>query len=267
MTDTFTTGDGLRLAYYVDDFTDPWTKPDTVLLLHAAMGSSKRWFQWVPPLMRRYRVVRLDFRGHGASQIPRPEDPFSLDLLVGDVVELLDHLGIERAHVVGSSAGGYVAQKLALRHPARVSTLALYASMPGLKTSHAPTWIPKIKALGMKAFLSETIAERFDASADPALVRWFIEEGGERDPDFIARWVLHMCTHYFMDEIHAIEALTLIVAPGGEKIGLATAYDEMKQRIPKSELIYYDTPAHNITDGYAQRCVEDLLDFLARHTY
>ena len=201
MTEILTTRDGLRLAYYVDDFTDPWTRPDTVLLLHAAMGSAKRWFQWVPPLLRRYRVVRLDFRGHGASQVPRPEAPFSLDLLVSDVVELLDRLGIERAHVVGSSAGGYVAQKLALQHPERVETLALYASMPGLKASHAPSWIPKIKALGMRRFLAETIAERFDATADPALVQWFIEEGGERDPDFISRWVLHMCTQHLVPEI------------------------------------------------------------------
>ena len=44
MNGTFSTADGLQLAYYVDDFTDPWRKPDTVLLLHAAMGSSRRWF-------------------------------------------------------------------------------------------------------------------------------------------------------------------------------------------------------------------------------
>ena len=43
----FNAKDGTRLAYYVDDFTDPWTQPDTVLLLHAAMGSSRRWFKWV----------------------------------------------------------------------------------------------------------------------------------------------------------------------------------------------------------------------------
>ena len=61
----FTTKDGLRLAYYVDDFTDPWRKPDTLLLLHAAMGNSQRWFQWVPKLARDYRVVRLDLRGPG----------------------------------------------------------------------------------------------------------------------------------------------------------------------------------------------------------
>jgi pimeloyl-ACP methyl ester carboxylesterase len=110
MNGTFSTADGLQLAYYVDDFTDPWRKPDTVLLLHAAMGSSRRWFQWVPPLSRRYRVVRLDLRGHGNSQIPKPTDDFSLSLLVSDALALLDLVGADRAHVVGNSAGGYVSQ-------------------------------------------------------------------------------------------------------------------------------------------------------------
>src|SRR5262249_30042976 len=65
----FTARDGLVLAYYVDDFTNPWTPAPTVLLLHAAMGSARRYFGWVPTLARRYRVVRLDLRGHGASAV------------------------------------------------------------------------------------------------------------------------------------------------------------------------------------------------------
>ena len=114
---TFTT-DRTRLAYYVDDFTDPWTQPETVLLLHAAMGNSRRWFKWVPKLARQYRVVRMDLRGHGASQVPAPEQEFSLALLVRDALELLDLLGVKSAHVVGNSAGGYVSQQLAIHHPA-----------------------------------------------------------------------------------------------------------------------------------------------------
>ena len=95
----FAAADGLKLAYYVDDFTDPWRTPDTLLLLHAAMGSALRWFNWVPRLARRYRVMRLDLRGHGNSAVPAPEQPFSLAHLVGDVLQLLDLAGgRERAH-------------------------------------------------------------------------------------------------------------------------------------------------------------------------
>lgn len=266
MNGTFTTTDGLKLAYYVDDFTDPWRKPDTVLLLHAAMGNSQRWFQWLPSLARRYRVVRLDLRGHGNSQIPKPTDDFSLALLVSDALALLDLVGADRAHIVGNSAGGYVSQQMAIKHPDRVKSLSLFGSTPGLKHSHAPTWIPRIKDIGLRQFLSDTIDERFDSSADPALVKWFIEQAGSNDPAFVARFVLHMCTHDFMNEVSAIRAPTLIVAAAGEKIGDASVYLEMNRRIAGSELVYYDTAAHNICDGYALRCTEDLMTFLKKHS-
>lgn len=265
MSHSFTTSDGLRLAYHVDDFTDPWRQPETLLLLHAAMGNSRRWFQWVPRLARRYRVVRLDLRGHGDSDIPEPSDPFSLSLLVCDALELLNLVGAERAHVVGNSAGGYVSQQLAIRHPDRVTTLALFGSTPGLKQSHAPSWIPRIQEVGLKTFLADTIEERFDSTADPELVKWFIEQAGSNDPAFIARFVLHMTTHDFMEDVSRIKAPTLIVAAGKEKIGHASAYREMNERIEGSELLYYDTSAHNICDGYATRCVDDLMSFLERH--
>jgi 3-oxoadipate enol-lactonase len=260
---TFKTRDGTQLAYYVDDFTDPWMKPDTLLLLHAAMGNSRRWFRWVPPLARRYRVVRMDLRGHGASQIPKESEPFSLDLLVSDTLELLDLVGARQAHVVGNSAGGYISQKLAINHPERVKTLSVYGSTPGLKNSHALTWIPKVKEVGLKKFLADTIDERFDANADPAMVKWFIEQAGSNDPGFIARFVTHMTTHDFMDDVGKIECPTLIVAAGKEKIGHASAYDEMHRRIGGSKLVLFDTGAHNICDGYPDRCVEGQLAFLS----
>src|SRR5437763_6607323 len=97
---SLTTSDGLALAYDIDDFTDPWRQAPTLLLLHAAMGSARRYFAWVPHLARDWRVVRLDLRGHGNSQVPPPERPLLLDRLVADVAELLDHLEIDSVHVV-----------------------------------------------------------------------------------------------------------------------------------------------------------------------
>src|SRR5260370_25768207 len=99
----FTTSDGLSLAYYVDDFTNPWQRPPTLLLLHAAMGSARRYFAWVPHLAREYRVVRLDLRGHGSSQVPPEGQPLSLERLVTDVAELLYHLRPESAHIAANS--------------------------------------------------------------------------------------------------------------------------------------------------------------------
>jgi 3-oxoadipate enol-lactonase len=117
MMQSLTTSDGNCIAYAIDDFTDPWRAPDTLLMLHAAMGSSKRWYAAVPSLCRHYRVVRMDLRGHGESQVPPAEPPLAMDRLVQDVRELLDHLGGGAAHIVGNSAGGYVARTWRWRRP------------------------------------------------------------------------------------------------------------------------------------------------------
>jgi esterase/lipase len=67
-----------------------------------------------------------------------------------------------------------------------------------------------------------------------------------------------------MDEVGKIKSPTLIVAAGKEQIGHASAYEDMHKRIKRSDLVYYDTAGHNICDGYAERCADDLLKFLER---
>ncbi|MGE5268286.1 MAG: alpha/beta fold hydrolase [Thiohalocapsa sp.] len=260
---TFTSSDGLSLAYYIDDFTDPWREPPSVLLLHAAMGSARRYFAWVPHLARRYRVVRLDLRGHGNSQVPSPGTPLSLDRLVADVGELYDHLGLAAAHVVGNSAGGYLGQQLAMRRPERVTSLALYGSTPGLKNSQAPSWIPQIEAKGLRGFLAETIRDRLPEGADPGLVRWFLDEAAKNDPAYIARFVLLMASYDWSGEVERIRAPTLVVIPGGETVGGIANYEPFR-RLGDVELRVYDGMPHNTCDSVPDRCAADLRDFLDR---
>src|SRR5258706_15514529 len=116
---SFTTSDGLRLRYAINDYTDPWLAKDTLVMLHAAMGSSRRFYAWVPHLARDFRVVRLDMRGHGESD-PPGAGPIEFERLGRDVIELLDHLGTASAHLAGSAAGGIIAQSVAIRYPQRV---------------------------------------------------------------------------------------------------------------------------------------------------
>src|SRR5512134_1277276 len=72
----------LEMHYLVDDYTDPWCEPETILLLHGNCESSATWYAWVPHLARHFRVVRPDMRGYGAST-PVPSDfPWSLDALL-----------------------------------------------------------------------------------------------------------------------------------------------------------------------------------------
>src|SRR4051794_6746258 len=121
----FKASDGLAIAYALDDYTDPRKSADTVILVHAAMGSSRRFYAWVPHLAREFRVVRIDMRGHGATEVPGPDQLDQLRI-VKDVVELADHIGAKRFHIAGSSAGAIVAEKIAIDYPERVLSLAAF---------------------------------------------------------------------------------------------------------------------------------------------
>ena len=261
----FTASDGLRLAYFVDDFTDPWTQPATLLLLHAAMGHSRRFYAWVPPLSRHYRVVRMDLRGHGESQVPPAEPPLTMDRLIADTRELLDHLGCAQAHIVGNSAGGYVAQNLAMSSPPRVQSLMLFGSTPGLKHSQAATWLPRVAKEGLRPFLAATISDRFPVDrTDPRHIEWFLDEAAKNDTAYIGRFVGLMTTLWWADELPRIKCPTLLVMPGAETVGSTQNYEIMRSNIPDCELIAYEGLPHNICDIAPDRCADDIIAFLRR---
>jgi pimeloyl-ACP methyl ester carboxylesterase len=262
----FATSDGIRIAFYVDDFTDPWKQPQTLFITHPAMSSARRLYAFVPRLARHYRVVRMELRGHGASQVPPSHLPLTRERLLQDLLELQAHMGVERAHFLGAAGGGYLAQWMAIAKPEQVLSIMLFASKPGLKHSQAASWIPRIESTGLRAFLMETIEDRFPPGyPDHAHIAWFVDEIMRNDVEFIKRFILTMTGLYWMDEVDAIKCPTLIVKPGEEPIGDGSAYEEMHERIPASELLVYEGGRHNIGDYLADRCAADALSFLRRH--
>lgn len=100
-----------------------------LLLVSGLNGLAQPWQAVLPALAAHFRVITHDHRGLGGSD--RWEGAFSVDQIAGDVLGLMDHLGLARAHIVGHSLGGAVAQALAADHPARVERLVIYASWPG----------------------------------------------------------------------------------------------------------------------------------------
>lgn len=95
-----------------------------VLVLGSALGTTASlWEPLVPALSATLRVVRYDHRGHGRS--PVPPGPYRLADLGHDVIDLLDSLGVARAHLGGVSLGSMVALWVAAHHPSRVDRLIL----------------------------------------------------------------------------------------------------------------------------------------------
>ncbi len=110
--------DGIRV-HYKDEGTGP-----AVLLIHSSFGDLKDWDPWVKVLARRYRVVRLDLPAFGLTG-PVPSGNYSIDRYLTLVDALMDHLGIERFAIVGTSYGGLVAFRYAATRLERVQALVL----------------------------------------------------------------------------------------------------------------------------------------------
>ena len=100
---------------------------DPLVLVMGFGGDHLAWGLQIPALAAKYRVIAFDNRGVGQSDAP--DVPYSTAMMADDTVGLMDALGLDRAHVCGVSMGGMIAQEIALRHPARVRTLQLHATL------------------------------------------------------------------------------------------------------------------------------------------
>ena len=115
--------DGAEIFYTIDDFTDPWREAETVVLHHGMAKNHRLWYAWVPVLATHYKVVRFDARGMGQSTVPGPGYPWSLDNFAGDVLQIVNGLGLERFHFIGETVGGTIGMRFATLYQDRLLSL------------------------------------------------------------------------------------------------------------------------------------------------
>ena len=139
------------------------------LLLIQGLGYGRwGWEPIVPGLAARHRVVSFDNRGIGESD--KPEGPYTAAEMAGDALQVLDEAGIDRAHVLGASLGGMIAQELAVAAPERVDKLVLCCTTPG-----GPSTVP------MPEVTVQLFAEAQTLAPEVALRR-FVENALGEDP-------------------------------------------------------------------------------------
>ena len=155
---------GVKLHYEIHGTGEP------LLLIEGLGYASWSWFRQIEVLSDSYSVVSFDNRGVGKSD--KPDIPYSIELMADDVARLLESLNIEKAHILGVSMGGYIAQTLAINYPHKVKSLVL-----GCTSFGGPQSIPlteealqsMLKVEGLNA--EEVIRQGFKVAISPEFVR------------------------------------------------------------------------------------------------
>jgi 3-oxoadipate enol-lactonase/4-carboxymuconolactone decarboxylase len=213
-----------------------------LLLLNSIGTDMGLWDPVIPYLLRHFQLLRMDTRGHGASDAG--EGDYSLSGLARDAIAVMDAAAVDVVFVAGVSLGGMVAMELALRAPARVSALALICTSA---TMDQTVWADRVKKvrsggtgaiadLAMSRFLSADFA-RSHAPVAQSVRRGLLEMDDEgyagagaaiRDMDLI-------------DRISGIAARTMVIAGASD---VSTPFegnaDRIVKAIPDAELVMLD---------------------------
>ena len=168
--------DGARTVYEVHGEAGA----PALLLGHAQILSRAQFAPQVAAFAGRYRVVALDFRGHGDS--PVSPAPYSMEALALDAVAVLDAEGIGRAHYLGSSLGGMVGFALALEHRSRLASAAFLATQGALPAASAAR-------LRQTAARLAALGDSMAPAAAGLMARYTTQAWREADPAGHARLV------------------------------------------------------------------------------
>lgn len=151
---------------------------EPLLLLHGLGSSSQDWEYQVPEFSRRFRVIAPDFRGFGGSS---RQGPYGVEVLAADMWKLLDHLKVDRFHLLGYSMGGAVALQMALDRPGRIGGLVLANTLPSFRPDTLTRrlmllWRLLVMSVLGPRRLSEAVALKLFPHPDQAALRARIAE-------------------------------------------------------------------------------------------
>ena len=157
----------------------------TVVLIPGLGYNGWMWHKMIPGLAEQFQVISIDNRGSGLSD--KPPGPYTTQMLAADVIALLDAFGERKAHIVGHSMGGFVAQAIAIDYPERVDKLVLAATNFG-----GPHHVPITpQAMAVLTDVSGEPLERLRRGIVISTAPGF----AERKAEFVESWVQYRAAH------------------------------------------------------------------------
>jgi 3-oxoadipate enol-lactonase len=238
----------------------PW-----VVLLNSMAADTSMWSPQVDALASRYRVVSMDWRGHGRSR-DEPA-PYTLDMLTSDVLGVMEALGVSRPHLAGTSLGGMIGMLIAIEGRVPLASLTVCSALPRIAPAMAQAWsdmAAQVRREGMAPAVAGTISRWFTpayAQANPAVVEHTRRMIASTTTDAYTGCIAAFRNLDLFEELSRIVVPTLFMVGEHDPASTPEIMRGMHERVPGSRYQVVRDAAHLPSLEQPQAVSRALLDF------
>lgn len=258
---------GIDIHYKVEGQGEP------LILIMGYSGTQESWLLQTRAFAKHYRVVTFDNRGVGKTD--KPDGPYTTRMMADDTIGLMDHLEINKAHVLGVSMGGMIAQELAINYPERVCKLVLGCTFAGRDDTSGYS-LDIVRALGgeegysdedvinipIRKLTNVVVALSFNKRLYRMILVPLAKIGtrlsGTRG--LVAQF--EACqSHNTLDRLHLIQAPTLVIAGTQDRVISPLSSEVLANTIPNVRLVRVEGGAHAFFVEMRGRFNKEVLNF------
>ena len=255
--------DTLEMYYEDDLFADPWRHVETIVMHHGNAKNSRLWYAWVPLLARQYRVIRLDARGFGRSSLPPEGYDWSLSNFSTDVLRLLDHLELDKVHLIGETVGGTISLQFAYEHPERLHSLTVCSSP--YKFTGVSTFLDSHKLVqeeGVASWVRKTADHRVDPKANPGHHQWYTEQMSQTSQRVILETLSYLSKQDLTQVLPQIKTPALILVAEDSVANNPDRTQGIVDLMPDTRLLAIPGTTGYVQHSAPEKCVTAWREFI-----
>ena len=245
-----------------------------LVMIQGFAGNHQAWFFQTPVFKKYYKVIIFDNRGIGRTE--KSSEPYTIRTMAEDVIGLMDYLNIDKAHVLGLSLGGMVAQEVAISYPERVIKLVLGSTLAGSEggSDVHPEMvkafaIPKspdsidVRSIPIEKMMYKMISLAFNKRLWRMILLPLSKYSMKSiNPEGHFKQMLAISSYSTLDRLHLIKATTLVITGTGDRIISPGASEVIASHIPNAKLVLVKGGSHAFFMEMRGRFNKEVLGFL-----
>ncbi len=259
---------GIDIDYKIEGNGKP------LVMIMGIAATRRAWLFQTSVFKKHFRVITFDNRGCGKSD--KPSEPYSIRNMADDTAGLMDFLGIDKAHILGASMGGMIAQELAINYPEKINKLILCCTM-AKRTGPGGISAEPAKKLGYKDdysyndLLSVSVKNIMLNMAElafnkkinrifilPVMKLWVRKQ----DTSGISNQLKAIWEHDTADRLKLVKVPTLLMTGSDDRIIDCQSSEFLLNQIPHSQLVKYDGGSHAFFVEMRKRFNKKVIEFL-----